>query len=156
LQGPQQQQQVGAVNMVHEPVAVMSAATATAGSTKPDAGAVSSNNPLEGLPDCESVDWSLARYVLHEYAEAVAVGSDGKVLKDAYPQLPVLQLQQAVAAAMQPSASQELVSGQGSPCDTFQVAVSPLDQVQLQVIPNARSWVLQHLADLPALGKSTK
>jgi hypothetical protein len=154
LQGKQQQQQqqVDGVKVVREP-GEKAAAAATAG-TKPEAGAVSSSYPLEGLPECDSVDWSVARYVLNEYAEAVAVGSDGKVLRDADPQLPVLQ--QAAAAANQASASRELGPRQGSPCGVFEGAVSPLEQLQLQVIPAARSWVLQHLAGLPALGKSPK
>jgi hypothetical protein len=88
------------------------------------------------------VEWGVARYVLHEYAAAVAVDSKGQVQHDPDPQLPVLQL-----AAVN---SEQLGREQGGPCGVLG-HVSPLDRLQLEVIPAARTWVLAHVEEVPAL-----
>lgn len=97
-------------------------------------GAMSSNAQLPlGLPDCEAVDWHVARNVLHEYAEAVATdsqhgGGDSNVIPDPDPQQPLLAV--------------------GSGDD---VGWSVMHQVQYVTNPAARAWVMQHLHELPAL-----
>lgn len=86
---------------------------------------------LQGLPDCEAVNWGMARYVLHEYIEAVARDSRGNVQKDPDPRMPVLQLVRS--------------SEQLADCGALQHALSPFDELQLQTLPAARAWVLEHL-----------
>lgn len=76
-----------------------------------------------GLPGCDLVEWGVARYVLHEYAEAVAVDGNGQVLHDPDPQLPVLPL----AAAT----SEQLGWEEGGPCGVLQGHASPVDRLQL-------------------------
>lgn len=99
-----------------------------------------------GLPGCDAAEWGVARYVLHEYAEAVAVGEDGEVLLDPDPQLPVLQLSAAGVVTQQPAGSK----GEGA-CSLLEGPVSALDRLQLEVIPAARAWVLAHVEHLPGL-----
>jgi hypothetical protein len=103
------------------------------------------SQPL-GVPACDVVEWGVARYVLHEYAEAVAVGSDGKVLRDPDPRLPVLQLSAAAGIV-----EQQVGSTEQGPCGRLDGPVSALDRLQLEVIPAARAWVLEHVEHLPAL-----
>lgn len=99
-----------------------------------------------GLPGCDAVEWGVARYVLHEYAEAVAVGSDGKVLRDPDPRLSVLQLSAAAGIG-----EQQVGSTEQGPCGLLDGPVCAVDRLQLEVIPAARAWVLANVQHLPAL-----
>lgn len=103
-----------------------------------------------GLPGCDAAEWGVARYVLHEYAEAVAVGRDGQVLWDPDPQLPVLELSAAAGVVtQQPGSSKD----EGA-CGLLEGPVSALDRLQLEVIPAARAWVLARVEHLPGLKSS--
>lgn len=116
---------------------------------EPAAAAAAASSLLQALPACDSVEWSVAKYVLHDAAEAVATDSAGKLRWDPEPLLPVLQLVRAAAAGESSSASS------ASPCDFLDGPASPVDQMQLETIPAARDWVQAHLEGLPALQRSS-
>jgi hypothetical protein len=109
----------------------------------------------EAMPSCESVEWSVVKYVLHDAAEAVERSSSGKLLWDPDPRLPVLQLARSLVgsrAGLGNAGQQDTL-----PCSYLDGTVSPVDEMQLVLLPAARAWVQEHLAGLPALqGKDGK
>lgn len=109
-----------------------------------DAGSLS-----KPLPSCESVEWSVAKYVLHDAAEAVERSSSGKLLWDPDPRLPVLQLARSLVGFR--GRGGDAGEQDTSPCSYLDGAVSPVDDMQIAFIPAARAWVQEHLSGLPAL-----
>lgn len=104
---------------------------------------------LRALPQCEAVEWSVAKYALYEAAEAVVRRSGGKVLWDPNPQLPVLQLARSLVGTR--TGGGDAGEQDHSPCSYMDGEASPVDEMQLAVIPAGRAWVQQHLEGLPAV-----
>jgi hypothetical protein len=124
----------------------MGAALQQGGQVARHAAATAASSLLRALPPCESMEWNVAKYVLYEAAEAVS-----NLLWDPDPQVPVLQLARSLVRA------RAGVSDAGEqnylPCSYLDVPVSPVDEMQLVVIPAGRAWVQEHLDGMPALRK---
>lgn len=104
---------------------------------------------LQALPSCGSIEWGVVNQVLYEAAEAVASGSDGKLLHDTDPQLPVLQLARSLVGHR--AGGGDAGEQAQSSCSYLDGPVSPVDKMQLVLLPAARAWVREHLDGLPAL-----